>query len=316
MIGSCSAYHLYAGTEFTAFNVHSKTGGVTTASFSDTTAPGVATIAFAERNGLDDWGYAPRVWLGAQITDKWGFRGRYWRLGDSDLHRPTLNPAIPTVGSNFATFEQSDTLDAWTADAEGVRSFEFGKWKGDMFVGGRHAEYASSSSFLGFGVFTTGNFINLTLQNRGQFEGSGVTYGGQLRRQVSKHVYMFGTARGSALDGHADALGRSDGTVASSPSAPLVGAATVTRNDADARMYIWELQAGVEFEFALQDLPANYFFRVAYEYQNWDIDCPPTGGAGFGGTIGELTTNSFSSANASNAGMVLNGITLGTGLTW
>src|SRR4051812_42579017 len=35
-IGSTCAYHLYAGTEFTFFKVHSQTGGRTTLSFSDT----------------------------------------------------------------------------------------------------------------------------------------------------------------------------------------------------------------------------------------------------------------------------------------
>ena len=77
---------------------------------------------------------------------------------------------------------------------------------------------------------------------------------------------------------------------------------------------IFELQAGLELECPLQDMPANFFFRTAYEYQKWDIDGLPTGGAGFGGTIGELTTNSFASAGL--GGMTLHGISIGTGLTW
>jgi hypothetical protein len=48
--------------------------------------------------------------------------------------------------------------------------------------------------------------------------------------------------------------------------------------------------------------------------QNWDFDAPPTGGAGFGGTIGELTTNSFASAGI--GGLILEGVTFSTGLTW
>ena len=70
----------------------------------------------------------------------------------------------------------------------------------------------------------------------------------------------------------------------------------------------------MEFEWALRDMPASFFFRTAYEYQKWDIDGLPTGGAGFGGTIGELTTNSFAAAGL--GGMVLEGISIGTGLTW
>lgn len=56
------------------------------------------------------------------------------------------------------------------------------------------------------------------------------------------------------------------------------------------------------------------FFRAAVEYQMWDVDGPPTGGAGFGGTIGELTTNSFASAGLGGANMV--GLALGAGFTW
>lgn len=313
--GSTCNSHLYAGTEFTFLNVHSQTGGRTTLSFSDTTAPGVASISFRENNGIDDWGYAPRLWLGAQLTDKWAVQGRYWRLSDTDSHFPALTPGVPPVGTNFATIYETDHTEAYTVDVEGVRTWEWRGWKADAFVGGRHAEFSADSDLLAFGVFTTGNFVNLTLQNGSSFDGSGVTYGGALRHQIGKsHLYAFGSARGSALDGHSDSFGRSDGTVASSPSAPLVGAATVRRNDADARLYIFELQGGVEFEWALKDIPANFFFRTAYEFQKWDIDGPPTGGAGFGGTIGELTTNSFASAGL--GGMTLQGVSVGTGLTW
>jgi len=90
----------------------------------------------------------------------------------------------------------------------------------------------------------------------------------------------------------------------------------VTRADAEARMYIFEVQGGWEYEQALDVCPASFFFRVGYEVQRWDIDGLPTGGAGFGGTIGQITTNSFASADARKAGMVVEGITLGTGLTW
>jgi hypothetical protein len=231
---------------------------------------------------------------------------------------PNANPAIPDTGTNFATFEVGSTMEAYTADVEAVRSWwcdSFGGWKTDMFVGARDGHFVARNDFLGFGVFTTGNFINLTLQNGCKFDGAGVTYGGAVRHQIrNSHAWFFTSVRGSALDGKSDSFGRSDGTVASSPSAPLVGAATVTRAGADARMYILEVQSGVQWEFALEAIPANFFFRTAYEMQNWDFDAPPTGGAGFGGTIGEITTNSFASAGI--GGLILEGITFSTGLTW
>jgi hypothetical protein len=315
LIGSPCACHLFAGTEFTRYDVESQTGGRTTLSFSDTTAPGIATVSFNDPGGVEDEGYAPRVWLGAQLTDKWAVRGRYWRLSDSDQHVPELAPGTTPTGTEFATIFTTDRVEAWTADLEAVRCADWGLWKVEGFVGGRQARFETDSDLLAFGVFTTGNFVNLTLQNACSFEGEGITYGGTLRRQIGRsNLYAFGGVRGSELYGHSNSMGRSDGTVASSPSAPLVGAATVARNGAEAVMGIFETQLGLELECPLQDVPANFFFRVAYEYQNWDIDGPPTGGAGFGGTIGELTTNSF--ARAGLGGMVLHGISIGTGLTW
>lgn len=315
LIGSTNCCHLYAGSELSAMQVHSHTGGRITASFSDTTAPGVSTIAFSEAGGVNDRAYAPRIWVGANLTDKWGVRGRYWTISDTVAHFPTLNPNIPSTGSNFGTFEMTDHVEAWASDIEAVRTAQWGKWKADAFLGGRHAHYATDSDLLSFGVFTTGNFINLTLQNGCAFDGNGVTYGGSLRRQLgSTPIYLFGSARGSFLDGHSQSMGRADGTVASAPSSPLVGAATVRRTNADATMTIAEFQAGLEFDWPLQCVPANFFFRTCYEYQHWNFDGLPTGGAGFGGTIGEITTNSF--ASASLGSMLLSGFTIGTGLTW
>ncbi|HEX3600615.1 MAG TPA: hypothetical protein VHU84_10765 [Lacipirellulaceae bacterium] len=77
---------------------------------------------------------------------------------------------------------------------------------------------------------------------------------------------------------------------------------------------LFELELGAEFEYPLEQLPATFFFRAAYEMQRWDIDGLPTGGAGFGGTIGEITTNSFASAGL--GGMLIQGLSLGTGITW
>src|SRR4051812_12375861 len=58
-----------------------------------------------------------------------------------------------------------------------------------------------------------------------------------------------------------------------------------------------------------QDLDTHVFPEGWHDFL---IGSP--GGAGFGGTIGQLTTNNFSSAGS--GGMTLHGVTLGTGLTW
>jgi hypothetical protein len=307
----------FAGTEFTALNINARSGGIITASFSDTTAPGVSTFATRDGNGLNDvFGYGPRIWGGRQFGDNWAIVGRFWTTEANQTNSPPApNPAIPNTGSNFATIFERDNAQFRTADLELVRVFKPGKWKIDGSFGVRHAHIGVRSDFLAFGVFTTGNFVNLTLQNGFYFDGEGGTSAINIRRQIGDSPFsLFGGFRGSYLGGHTTSFGRSDGTVASSPSAPLVGAATVTRADADAELDIFEYQVGMQVDAALQRIPVNAFFRVAFEYQNWDIDAPPTGGAGFGGTIGEITTNSFASAGIGHA--YLYGIALATGFTY
>jgi hypothetical protein len=307
----------FAGTEMTIMNVNARSGGIITASFTDTTAPGVATQSVLDGNGVNDQvAYAPRIWVGRQFGEKWAVAGRFWNLQCMEqIAPPAANAAIPAVGTNFATIFETDTARLQTEDIELIRSFRPGKWKIDGTLGARHAQIGTRSDFLAFGVFTTDNFVNLTLQNGFSFEGSGGTSAIYARRQIGDSpLSFFGSFRGSYIGGHSNSFGRSDGTVADSPSAPLVGAATVTRNRADGELDIFEYQVGLQFDFRLRRLPVNAFFRTAFEYQNWDIDAPPTGGAGFGGTIGELTTNSFASAGIGAAHLY--GVVLGTGFTW
>jgi hypothetical protein len=307
---------IFAGVEATFQQTRVTSGGRITASFSDTTAPGVSTFATVDGDGVDHFAYAPRLWFGAQVNENWGVVGRYWDLTTfQTTSPPDANPNIPNTGSNFATiFEQSNAR-LYAADLEIVRSFESWGWKIDAIGGARHAHISARSNFLAFGVFTTGNFVNLTLQNGFYFDGDGGTFGLTGRRQIGNSPFQFFLGgRYSYLGGHTTSFGRSDGTVASSPDPPLVGAATVTRADADAELDITEIQTGVQVDFELTVLPVNAFFRTMFEYQFWDIDAPPTGGAGFGGTIGEITTNSFASAGIGHG--ILYGVSVATGFTW
>ncbi|MBA3481537.1 MAG: hypothetical protein H0T51_06960, partial [Pirellulales bacterium] len=176
----------FAGMETTLMNVNARSGGIITASFTDTTAPGVATSAFIDGNGVTDkFAYAPRIWGGRQFGERWAVVGRFWNLETSDQNSPpAANPAIPTVGTNFATIFETDRAHLRTADVELVRSFQPGKWKIDGTLGARHAHIGVDSDFLAFGVFTTGNFVNLTLQNGFNFSGEGGTSAIYVRRQI------------------------------------------------------------------------------------------------------------------------------------
>ncbi|MCA9093669.1 MAG: hypothetical protein KDA68_09300 [Planctomycetaceae bacterium] len=304
----------YGGTEFSFLRINAHSGGQIAFSQSDTTAPGVATVAFRDGNGMTDTGYAPRLWIGRRFgEEKWGIQSRYWHLSQSGAHFP--DASAPPTGTNFSTVTEADRLEAYTIDLEGVRSYQPGDWKIDTFLGARHASFDIDSQIHTFGVFTTGNFTNLFLANGSSFDGTGLTYGLAARRPISgSNFNLFASARGGSLWGQTDSYGRAAGAVASSPSAPLLGAATVTRNNAKADLQIAEIQVGLEWNHALECVPANFFCRTSYEYQYWNINGLPTGGAGFGGTIGELTTNSFSSAGLGD--MRLNGFSFATGLTW
>lgn len=308
--------YLFAGAEATFLSVDAPTGGEISLSFSDTTAPGVASISFLDGDGVDQFGFAPRLWLGYQLTDKWGVVGRYWSMNASQFGFPTLAPGTTPVGSNFATIEETSRCRLYTVDLEGVRSLQVGDWKFDASVGARHASYRTHSEIFAFGVFTTGNFVNLTLQNGLDFDGAGVTTSLVGRRAIGQSTQLFAGGRMSFLAGQSDAFGRSAGSVADSPSAPLVGAATVRRNDADATLVILETQVGIQWDFPLYGWPATAFFRTAFEYQYWDLGILPTGGAGFGGTIGELTTNSFSTAPREPVNAHLCGVSIAAGYTW
>lgn len=305
----------YAGAEVSVLDIHARSGGLITLSQSDTTAPGVSTAAYMDGNGLESIGFAPRMLLGRKFGPNWAIQGRYWSLSKSLTHSPDGNPNIPSTGENFSTTYEIDQFQAYLIDLEAVYSLTYDEWQLDTFLGARHASYNTESLIHTFGVFTTGNFTNLLLSNGNGFDGTGATFGFTIRRPLYfPHTYAFFSARGSAMQGHTDSYGRSAGAVASSPSAPLVGAATVRREDADAELYIGEFQLGVEWEYRLKCLPAYVFLRTSYEYQDWNIMGKPTGGAGFGGTIGELTTNSFASAGLGD--IQLQGVTFATGLTW
>lgn len=305
--------HWIAETEVSFLSARVRTGGRITMSFNDSTTPGT-DMSITDQSGLFDYAVAPRLVLGRQFGEKWAVVARYWTLTDADSPFPELTPGT-TPQPNFATFLSSNSAKLYTIDLEGVRSFSLGAWKFDVTAGGRHASLDVDSAVAAFGVFTTGNFVNLTLANGCSFNGNGFTGSLTARRQLGSSPFsLFAGCRGTAAYGHSDSYGRVYGAVASSPSAPLVGAATVMRNNADAEMEIFELQFGLQWEYRLACVPATAFFRSALEWQHWNFMGPPTGGAGFGGTIGNLTTNSFSSAGIGDTDLV--GLTCAAGFTW
>ena len=50
----------------------------------------------------------------------------------------------------------------------------------------------------------------------------------------------------------------------------MPGPSTGLQPESSDDLFIGEVQAGIEWDFALRCLPAKAFFRTAFEYQYWD----------------------------------------------
>ncbi|MGI8981927.1 MAG: hypothetical protein ACR2FY_22065 [Pirellulaceae bacterium] len=310
---ACYGPSWFTGAEITFMGYDARTGGRINLSFDDSGTAGT-DYSVRDGNNAQSLTYTPRIWIGRQFGEKWGVVGRFWNLTDFTTHRPEPVPGQVNL-TNFATKTEFDRARLYTIDIEAIRSFTPGKWKIDGTIGARQASILTDAKIDVFGVFTTGNFVNMSLSNGFKFDGAGVTSALIGRRQIGQsNAHLFLGVRASQLWGRTDSFGRAVGTVADSPSAPLVGAATVTRNNAIADMTIAELQVGVQWDFPIESAPMLAFFRTSFEYQNWSVNGPLTGGAGFGGTIGTLTTNSFSRAGVGEA--QLYGLAIATGFTW
>lgn len=313
--GSCDCVepHWFAAAEMTAFYVDATPGGRITLSVDDSDTAGI-DFRSSDNSGYQDNTVAPRIMIGRRFGNKWSLLARYWQLDAFDVTSPDT-PAGQVNLPNFATIDETNFVKLYNLDIEAMRSGSIGSWKVDGTFGARHSSFFASSSLFMFGVFTSGNFEELLLQNHTGFDGTGVTGSLMLRHPIGNTCASFYfSGRGSNAWGNADGQGRVAGAVASSPSSPLIGAATVTRNNAEGELAIGEFQAGVQWERRLKCLPAKAFFRTGFEYQIWKLNMPPIGGAGFGGTINDITINSFASAAEGKAEMY--GLVLGAGLTW
>jgi len=110
---------------------------------------------------------------------------------------------------------------------------------------------------------------------------------------VTPDVLAFG-AVGYAWGRSPESIGASSaGFVWDGVGAPLVGAATVTRSGIQANL------KGFTFGGGLEVRASDFLsFRGEYMYEQFNWNHAPIGGAGFGGTIGDITVNSFIAAGS------------------
>lgn len=300
---SYGTHTVYGSVGIMDLDVKPLTGGAITMSLNDSDTAGTDISLFGG-SARDSKEYAPLATVGYRFTHKWGIsagvEGRHYELSDSVSTVPRLVPGT-TALANFATFSETSDVELHASDA--ALTAQYARWGVtiDGSYGKRYGAFEANGEIEAFGVFTSGNFVQLQLSNGSEFKGDGKLKEFGVSYEIPYQVWhtslsVFGNRRWSTLDGKSNSFGRSVGTAASSPSAPLVGAATVTRNNAIASLKTKDYEYGVQFKFGSKESKIRSYARVAYQKMTWDLTGPPTGGAGFGGTINDLTVNSFSTA--------------------
>ncbi|MDX8540529.1 outer membrane beta-barrel protein [Mesorhizobium abyssinicae] len=205
-----------------------------------------------------------------------------------------------TTAPGIRHFEKTPDLshEGNTVDGHVLGGYLFQK---DRFVFGAEADYEIGSSFsdgrtpgipacANEPVFTTGHFGCVGLST---FFDDVKTLGhvrGIAGVEITPSLLGF-VAGGLAIGKSPETIGASaGGMMASPPSTPLIGAATVQRSNMAETIYGWTIGGGLQVKVG-----HGFRLRGEYMYDKYKGHDIAVGGAGFGGTIGELTTNSFTS---------------------
>jgi hypothetical protein len=276
---------------------------------------------------IDSFYTSPRIWLGVQGCT-WGANLRYWHLQAAE---GSFDPSIGALGTwdEFDCgrpdlgYNSASNLEAYTIDLELTRRFCVHDCAMQGTVGVRHADIEHNQGLFGLANTDEGVLTGFARANR-LSRGTGVLLGLYGRKPIypCSCVHWFYNARWSALWGPTQTSAETFASVLTTDPNVTGTAASVNGayTNVDDTLFIGEIQLGLEWNYALQCVPAKAFFRAAIEYQRWD------GGMGFsesesfaGATItGQTTATSILTTNASahEPQMDLIGVTLGTGLTW
>ena len=293
-----------------------RTGGVVTLRLDDSRTTDM-DMQLRGGDGMESEAHAPRITLGWRWNTSSGLsvgaQGRFFDLANATTGPGPVAPGT-VVQPNFATVSETGSLQLFTGDFEAVAGYSRWGFTLEGTAGHRAAHLLTEGEIEVFGVFTSGNFVELQFSNGSSFEGDGNVVAYTLAYQVERWpLSVFVGRRTATLDGKSNSFGRAVGAVASSPSAPLIGAATVRRNGASATdLIMGETRYGVQADLGRAGSRFRSFARLTFERMEWNLDGPPTGGAGFGGTIGNLTTSGFASAGLGGARLEGWSLALGT----
>ncbi len=258
--------------------------------------------------------YAPRVLLATQSCE-WGLLGRFWYLSDADASFTPLGFNGSAVGLNSTTRTRAST-----ADFEANRRWGFLECgEIDTSIGFRYATFSadgvlSSVKVLGPDVYDS--FSGMSTQ----FSGCGITSGASAHLPLAENAWLcrgctlslFGSLRGSVVFGDSDA-----DTTASSRITTGLGNVAVANSDVvrqSSTLYIGEVACGLEWNRRWTCIPADAFFRIAGEYQAWDVTSP--GESSSTTSLSAAGQFANASAHASDSGLSLVGVAVTTGFTW
>lgn len=226
---------------------------------------GISQVGLTDLTDFDNLEGAPRVWLGRR-GELWGMRGRYW-LFDADTSRT----GIGQTDTQFTFVSANQFLSAKTADLEVTRCFGLGEWRGDLFFGGRWAEFDQRASMdVGLVEATAADLPVIIDRDTAWFgsrtiaSGVGLTFGWEGRRPVGDWgLAVVCNARGSTLWGDVSSRGF-QGYLGEN-----VLAMQTAEVDETGMLWIGELQVGLEWSGQLRRLNAEVFTHVVFEYQFW-----------------------------------------------
>ena len=201
-----------------------------------------------------------------------------------------------------------------------MRSFAFhaGNIASFQFDAGlRYAESENESLHLANAAFTDAiahsSGVALTA-----FDGTGVTAGVRGTICLHHHVSFFWGVRGAVVFGDMTTSAQTAATAIYGVD-PAAGAIDAAGTLSDEELYIGEVQLVVQWEHQLQCIPAVAFFRVAGEYQHWEIDSLAFSQADSAVQVDILpadTLISSSQARAEAPYVDMYGISITAGLSW
>jgi hypothetical protein len=294
---------LYAGAEMSMLHVQANPVATTVSTVDVTASPGTE-FALSTNGDFTNWGYAPRLWIGAHLTENWSIEGRYWHLSDSSTNFPVAtNLGAPTTD----IFIEHTSVEAYTVDIDAIRTFNVDGWRFDAQLGARHGSF-SAENFVS-GSANVGAFdFGLASLLGGSFDGTGFSYGGRIKHSIGgSNLFWVTSARGSYMSGKEQIF-----TLATVDS-PTGDVTTTNGPRVDAELVIGEFQTGVEWDYALTIIPANAFVRASYEFQNWHVSGPILNPSIGGSNINVADSQNFRSGLGE---LTLNGVSIAAGMTW